>query len=149
MPKSLHNESLSEHVNLCRGQFISSFFWRSGLDSYPFQMSSVICLEAHIQRSAISIVFFKCASLENRPIEFDETFFAEKLKFFSFWNGKTCIWSLKLIMGSPSFPFCTGVPWNSNSFNLGGHEKIEPQIICILWSWELGGWHLLSLFYTR
>ena len=23
-------------------------------------------------------------------------------------------------------------------------KKIEPQIICILWSWELGGWHLLK-----
>ena len=109
MPKSLHDESLSEHVNLCRGQFISSFFWISGLDLYPFQMSLVICLEAHIQRSAISIVFFKCVFLENRPIEFDETFFAEKLKFCSFWNGEACLWSLKLIMGSPSLPFSTGV----------------------------------------
>ena len=32
-----------------------------------------------IHHSAISIVFFKCIFLENRPIDFDETCFAEKL----------------------------------------------------------------------
>ena len=52
---------------------------------------------------------FRTHFLQNRSIDFDKTFFVKKLKLSSFRNGMACLWSLKLVMGSPSHPLSTTV----------------------------------------
>ena len=68
---------------------------------------------------------FRTNFLQNRSIDFDKTFFVKKLKLSSFRNGMACLWSLKLVMGSPSHPLSTTVSrhiFEPGSGRVGGQK---------------------------
>ena len=78
---------------------------------------------------------FRTNFLQNRSIDFDKTFFVKKLKLSSFRNGMACLWSLKLVMGSPSYPLSTTVKgifgsqtfFLDISFRMYGQQTIKKR----------------------